>query len=377
MRKLQLEHKLAPGDVLVMSALVRDLALTYQDKLQTTVNTSCGELWRHNPHTKWSDDVSADTEHIKLQYGETLKHVATSNKHFLLGFYEDFERQTGIHVPLLYPRPDYHLSEEEKQSPLVSGRYWVIVSGGKTDFTTKHWSYKRYQQVVNVLKSGGINCVQVGAIGYAGPTLHYHPRLENTLCLAGLTTLRDIGRLIYHAEGVICSVTMAMHLAAALQKPCVVIAGGREEWWWEAYVNKLGNFGTELREEVQVPHRFLHTIGQLPCCEHKGCWCSTIEPGKNSCTYPLLVSGQTLPACMDSISVNHVIEAVMSYYADGTLPPIGHPKTIVVVDGRLKVLAPSELIPEQPKSALVEALNLPEPRLLTPTEGIHVIQGSN
>jgi hypothetical protein len=376
MRKLLLQHNRAPGDVLVMSALVRDIALAYPGQYQISVETSVGEIWRHNPHVipTPKGDVQQDIEIHKLGYGQAINLVGSRNKHFLLGFYEDFERRFGVHVPLLYPRPDYHLSDEEKQTPLVSGRYWVMISGGKSDFITKHWVYKRSQQLVNVLRQASIYTVQVGAIGSSGEVYHYHPRLENTLCLVGLTTVRDMARLIYHAEGVICPVTAAMHFAAALQKPCVVIAGGREEWWWEAYVPGLNNFGTELREDVKVPHRFIHTIGKLDCCQRRGCWKNTVDTGPNCCRYPLDIGGQQAPACMDLITVNHVFEAVMSYYEEGTLPPIGHPKTIALVNGKPRVLQPGEVITDQHPSALVDALTYPEPQLLVKTAGIHVIE---
>lgn len=376
MRKFLLEHKRAPGDILVMSALVRDIALTYPNECTVSVHTSIKAIWDNNPYLVESDtsDTRTDIEHIKLNYGDSLNLVNNRNKHFLTAFHEDFEEKSGLHVPLRYPRPDYHLSDEEKHVPLVSGRYWVIISGGKTDFVTKHWNYKRYQQVANILKQGGIHCVQLGALGGNRELQHFHPRLENTLCLVGLTTVRDMARIIYHADGVICPVTAAMHLAAALQKPCVVVAGGREEWWWEAYAPGLGNFGTELFEDVKVPHRFLHTIGRLDCCQRRGCWRNKVESATEiACRYPLNVGGQILPKCMQMIEVNHVIEAIMSYYTDGSLPPIGKPKAIALVDGQLRVLGPNEQISEQPQSALAEALTMSEPKLLLKTSGQKLI----
>jgi hypothetical protein len=185
-----------------------------------------------------------------------------------------------------------------------------------------------------------------------------------------------MARLIYHAEGVICPITAAMHFAAALQKPCVVIAGGREEWWWEAYVPGKGNFGPDLREEVQVPHRFLHTIGLLDCCRRKGCWRNTVDEGESKCKYPLDVAGQRVPKCMVMISVEHVVEAVMSYYEDGTLPPIGTAKRIALVDGKPRLLGQDDAIPENQHSAMAEALTLPEPRLLLQTEGLQQMEAS-
>ena len=169
MRKLLLQHNRAPGDIIVMSALVRDIAAT-QPNIQISVNTSVGEIWRHNPHvtTIPKGTPQENLETIKLDYGPAIQRVGNRNQHFLTGFYENFEEQTKIHIPLRYPRPDYHLSAEERNVPLVSGRYWVVLSGGKSDFTTKHWIYKRAQQVVNLLKTAGVYTVQLGGIQQTG-----------------------------------------------------------------------------------------------------------------------------------------------------------------------------------------------------------------
>jgi ADP-heptose:LPS heptosyltransferase len=375
MRKLLLEHRRAPGDVVVMTALVRDLMLAYPGQFVIDTASHAGDVWQNNPYlTKLTTDKE-DVEHYRVNYGDALTVVGSTNRHFLLGFHSDFERQTGIQVPLHYPRPDLHLSEEEKTSPLVSGRYWVTLAGGKSDFFTKHWIYKRHQQVVNIGRGFGLRFVQVGALGKGSNGIyHFHPRLENCLNLTGLTDMRDLIRLIYHAEGVVCGITAAMHIAAALEKPCVVVAGGREEWWWAGYVKGRGNFGNQLREDVRVPHRFLHTIGQLPCCQRRGCWANTIVDGNRPCRYPLAVEEQLAPKCMDMITVEHVLEAMMSYYTDGTLPPISQPKRIGWKDGKPILLGPLDPEPEPPPSALVQALTLPEPVFLQVTRAINKAQ---
>ena len=99
--------------------------------------------------------------------------------------------------------------------------------------------------------------VQVGEAG------HHHPALRGVLDLRGKTDLRQLVRLVHHAQGVLCPVTLHMHLAAAVpvkagmprNRPCVVVAGGREPSQWEAYPH----------------HQYIHTNGALPCCDNGGC----------------------------------------------------------------------------------------------------------
>src|SRR5262249_30746053 len=128
--------------------------------------------------------------------------------------------------------------------------YWLIAAGGKFDLTIKWWDFPRWQTVVDHFRDR-ILFVQVG------DARHYHPRMRGALDLRGWTNLRQLIRLVHHAQGVLCPVTCLMHLAAAVEsapgqpkvRPCVVVAGGREPVHWEAYPG----------------HQFIHTIGALPC----------------------------------------------------------------------------------------------------------------
>jgi len=187
--------------------------------------------------------------------------------------------------------------------------------------------------------------------------------MENVLSLVGKTSVRDMARIIHHADGVICPITAAMHFAAALHKPCVVIAGGREEWWWEGYVPGIGNFGNALKEEIKVPHQYLHTIGKYDCCKTRGCWKNKVEGTESVCKYPLNLIEQIVPSCMNDITVNHVVEAVMHYYTNNIIPAIGIPKRIAFIDGKPKLLEEHEPFPVD-NSSLATALHFPEPTLL-------------
>jgi hypothetical protein len=114
-----------------------------------------------------------------------------------------------------------------------------------------------------------------------------------------------------------------MHVAAALERPCVVLAGGREAWWWEGYCAENPDLACDVR--LKVPHRFLHTIGLLECCKAFGCWRNKILPlngDKLLCKRPIVKPGQPVAECMEMITPQMVVNAVMSYYLDGTLTPI-------------------------------------------------------
>jgi len=201
--------------------------------------------------------------------------------------------------------------------------------------TTKIWSAACFQQVVDALADLDIQVVQIGA-ARAG---HQHPRLKRVLSFVGPTGLHDVLWLIYHAEGVISPVSFPMHVAAAFDKPCVVIAGGREPYWWEAYVNsRESTFGTQC-ERVRVPHQFLHTIGQLHCCENGGCWKAKVNssegPPESVCLEPVDDGhGQIIPACLGTIKPGMVVDAVLGYYGAGMAP--AGPATSSVLPQRMQ-----------------------------------------
>ena len=57
MRKLILRNFQSPGDVVMLTAAVRDLHRCHPGEFLTDVRTSCPDLWRHNPHlTPLSED---------------------------------------------------------------------------------------------------------------------------------------------------------------------------------------------------------------------------------------------------------------------------------------------------------------------------------
>jgi hypothetical protein len=322
-RRFVLCHDRAIGDIVVLTALVRDLKLTYPE-FQLDVDTSAPDLWRNNPHlTPLKGRVPhRQLQWIKCAYGEGIRQQRNETVHFVAYFHRDFEKQTKLHVPLNFPHGDLHLSAGERDVSLISGRYWVVLSGGKSDFTAKVWKTTALQAVVDRLVSQlGLGVVQIGS----NDSGHWHPPLRNVLDLRGESNLRDMLRLIQHADGVLCGVTSAMHMAAALQRPCVVWAGGREAWWWEAYVNENTGFGAKASGKLGVPHRFLHTIGLLDCCSRHGCWKSKVTRISNDnslCKHPVETPGQPVPLCMEMITPDHVFNALKSYYDDGTLSPL-------------------------------------------------------
>jgi hypothetical protein len=315
LRKLILENFQAPGDLLMLTAAVRDLHMAYPGQFLTDVRTSCPALWENNPYLTPLDATDPEVEVIRCEY--PLVH--RSNRlpyHFVFGFTDFLNTHLGLQTQPHAFKGDIHLSAEEcgwmSQVEEIVGAplpFWLIAAGGKFDYTAKWWAFERYQAVVRHF-TGRITFVQIGELG------HYHPPLEGVIDLRGKTDLRQLVRLTYHASGVLTPVSLPMHLAAAVPhkpglpplRPCVVVAGGREGTQWEAYPH----------------HQYIHTIGALSCCAEGGCWKSRVLPlgdgdAKDDpaalCEQPVGL----LPRCMDMILAEEVIRRIEWYYQGGIL----------------------------------------------------------
>jgi ADP-heptose:LPS heptosyltransferase len=217
----------------MLTAAMRDLHLAHPGGFQTDVRTSADALWTNNPYLTRLQEAHPGVEVLDMHY--PLIHQSNQRPyHFLHGYVQYLEERLQLRIPLTRFQGDIHLAPEEKQVPLngqaaeLSNNFWIIIAGGKYDFTAKWWDPQAYQQVVDHFRDK-IQFVQCGEAG------HWHPPLKGVVNLVGKTSLRDFVRLMYLAAGVVCPVTFAMHLAAAVEtrpgkprkRPCVVIAGGR------------------------------------------------------------------------------------------------------------------------------------------------------
>jgi ADP-heptose:LPS heptosyltransferase len=304
--KIKLNNHQAPGDTLMMTCAVRDLKKAYP-RYKIKVSSTAPRLWDNNPYLSSFDEPDLD---LKVGPKIATQSSKSSGLHFANAFRVCLESILNIRIPQGPIKPDLHLSAwEREREPIIKGQYWLVTAGGKPDFSAKIWPFDRWQAVIDKLPH--LNFVQIGE------AKHGHNRLQgdNVIDFIGKTEdrdtgLRDLLNLFYHCEGSLGLVSLQMHLAAAFDKPCVVVAGAREPSQWESYPY----------------HRYLSTQGTIRCEKGAGfqqvptlndsCWRAKLE----ACTNHVKQSdGTGIPKCIDMISVEDVVSNISMYYDGGRL----------------------------------------------------------
>ena len=168
-------------------------------------------------------------------------------------------------------RPYLYLSDAERAAGRIAPRQIALHSSGASAFSAmknKEWVPERYQGVVNALR-GDYTLVQLGSPD--------DPPLDGCLDLRGKTSKRESAAILANSVLFLGQVGFLMHLTRAVDRPAVIIYGGREMPWQSGY-----SCNTNL-------------VTELPCSP---CW------RWNTC------HNEIERECMRRISVDEVVSAV-------------------------------------------------------------------
>lgn len=127
----------------MLTAAVRDLHQCYPNQFLIDVRTPCRALWENNPHLTKLDEQEPGVEIIDCHY--PLIHRSNQlPRHFIEGFIAFLNERLDLKITPTAFKGDIHLSAREKswfsRVREIVGRdipFWIVVAGGKRDFTIK------------------------------------------------------------------------------------------------------------------------------------------------------------------------------------------------------------------------------------------------
>lgn len=287
--RIKIKFHFSPGDTLVMTAAIRSLKKHHGDKYRVAVDmTAHQEIFANNPDLEtFTDDEVPYVVRLKLPFCNTPDDGPT---HFITSCCENLGASIQDPFPDSVRKPILHLSEQEAGAVVPWSKYVVLVAGYKADTPIKYAGRFIFQQVADFLNDQGLTVVQVGSAD------DVHERLDGVVDMIGKTTIRGLAAIINKCEFTISGITLAQHLAAALDKPAIVMGGGRESVWLTAYARQ----------------HYLHTLGLLPCCSGggHGCWKWNFEKSEKGCSLPVIQpDGQTVPRCHQMVGAEGIITA--------------------------------------------------------------------
>jgi ADP-heptose:LPS heptosyltransferase len=154
----------------------------------------------------------------------------------------EIERLLYLTDELGWPRRGLHLEfpvrDEDRQelSALWPGmalaRPYVCVHAG-AQLPSRRWPVDRFAAVADVIASHGRTVVLTGSAAEAELIAELAARMRApAVNLAGRTSLWTLGAVVEGAEWVVCNDTGISHVAAALQRPSVVISSGSDVSRW-------------------------------------------------------------------------------------------------------------------------------------------------
>src|SRR6516162_7220563 len=99
MRRLILANFQSPGDIVMLTAAVRDLHRCYPGQFLTDVRTPCPHLWENNPYLTPLNENDPNVTLLRCDY--PLIHQSNDLPvHFLQGFVEYLNEQLKVQIRL-------------------------------------------------------------------------------------------------------------------------------------------------------------------------------------------------------------------------------------------------------------------------------------
>jgi len=328
MQTLLLEHSGAPEDDILMTVIPREIHRHYPGKFRVMVKSNNAGIWYRNP-TATSIPTEAAVGSIEPSI-ISVPGRPRKRQHILQAYLDAAVtalRPYGItSLPLTELKPSIYLDTAEmKNTPSHDGvtqgiPYWLICAGWDTKRSIYAWDATNWQQVVSYL---AMNTQYLAVYFGSSEEFTTLPRFKFGVDLCDSATLREVVWMMHNARGVICTPGQYPHIAAALGKPCIVIAGDIRPRWYESYsMEMIKRYAPAVDDKYEplarslVAHKY---IGGFETCKTKGHECYGVNMLKDcdNITQPNPANLQSprmqQASCMADITYHQVIKAIKMY----------------------------------------------------------------
>jgi ADP-heptose:LPS heptosyltransferase len=308
----------------LLTVACRELNMQYPGRYTLYVYSNYPELFAESPHitNHGSLDDSFVGKVIEFRFD------IDSKVHQLVGVLDELDYHLRTDTKLTEFRPALFLDKKMRETPPSKGGklegkpYWLFATGGGYDNTVARLDRTKWQAIVSRLavREDFPLMVNVGA----SDDVYHCRKLKDCVDLHGRTNLRELIWLVQHSSGIITTGTFLAHVAAALRKPCVVLAGGHKSRWHEGYTTdvisaycRVEKGDLETYADV-LPHRFLDVTGTKDCCRDTACHSYSLgECGSAGLCKDLSVRDHyskgnlaRQSGCMSELDINWVVNAV-------------------------------------------------------------------
>ncbi len=120
----------------------------------------------------------------------------------------------------LFPPSVDHIAPELAAHIQGARPYVILVPGSAWE--TKRWHWEHYRTVADSLLDLGYRVMLLGAADDQAVGRRV-ARDRPVIDLTGRTSVAEAMAMVQHAAGIVCNDSMALHLASAFRKPCVVV----------------------------------------------------------------------------------------------------------------------------------------------------------
>lgn len=295
MRRLILEGRGDLSETVLLTVIPRELHRNYPGRFRVHVRTTNPDVWLHNPYVDGQLPLSGGAE---LSHVQTVRPQAAvwphRPRHLMQALLESAADQLSLNrLALTELRPCIHvggrepLTQPSRHGVLEGKPYWVIVPGWHERRSISAWDHRKWQQVVSRLATS-----TDFLLAHCGNAKMFpnNPPLKLAVDLRH-TTVRECIWLIHHARGVITGPNGFMHVAAALGKPCVVVAGRAVPAWCVGYTREMfERYAPEIDDKYESLGRLLMAQDFLEGNPARPCYL-------DGCFRPRLVDEESGRAC--------------------------------------------------------------------------------